>query len=521
MCIRGFSLTVVVIQIMFILFTFFDARASEIHDGLLAPRLALSLDITDYGIDYMIFGKSIISQITKANHDAIYLKDIPDGAEIVKAILYWAGELKSYKSADADIELKTSDGKTFHIYADKVWTNVLSGLVYVSRADITEYVLRDRRFTVSYIETDPLEPATSLTGDLRKYHTVGGWAIVCIYKKKGRHYTQKSHIKLWDGLLLIRNGERVRAIKPDILKSEFLLSNTLELGRFQTAKSKTAVLDVGIVCGFGKPWNGGSIFINGIPLTGREDFVGNAGFCWDVIRGIVNIDPFPYNDSHRIEFVPDYDTLMPIVLVVKNGEIDQDDIVALANSYISQAELIERLPYYDKTSSHFLEREYQTRAYIKDILYSYAVKLYRRLKDLPNFRSLHLRLGELYLKRKRYRLAEVELKKSAILDNNPNIYKSLAQLYYETGQIERSIHMLKKALRLNPNDITSRLNLGVCFMQKGNLKEARKQFELIRIYQPKNLFVLNALYEIYMSMNESEKADYIQRKIYYLRTSKE
>jgi len=74
-------------------------------------------------------------------------------------------------------------------------------------------------------------------------------------------------IQIYDGMMYVTN------------KASFTIPTPIV--------SKTALLDLAIVSGLGRPWDGGSVILNGLPIGGKEYFAGNAGLAWDINRDLI------------------------------------------------------------------------------------------------------------------------------------------------------------------------------------------------------------------------------------------
>ncbi|MBX2964882.1 MAG: tetratricopeptide repeat protein [Cyclobacteriaceae bacterium] len=63
---------------------------------------------------------------------------------------------------------------------------------------------------------------------------------------------------------------------------------------------------------------------------------------------------------------------------------------------------------------------------------------------------------------------------------NESALFNLGMLSIQSGQYDRAVERLKELIEVNPNHIQGQLLLGVAFMNKGNKKEAREQFEKVK-----------------------------------------
>jgi tetratricopeptide (TPR) repeat protein len=473
-----------IICFLLIALSFKNGYAKE---EILNPSLKLSLNITEEGLNYAVYGKSVISQTKLYSHSAIDINNIPQGASIIKAVLYWSGELEGYKSADTKVDLKDSEGNVATINADETTTTVISGLVYVSKADITKYIKGNGTYEISYIDADPLESN-------KTHYTLGGVALLVIFKDPQIKST--NNIQIYDGMMYITNKTLFTIQTPPL--------------------PKITLLDLALISGLGRPWDGGSVVFNGLPIGGKEFFAGNAGLSWDINRDLIFLDASLIKKEYTLEFMPDYNKVMPIVLITKFGELNKEDILRVAKSYIEQANNIDSIEIFDLKDSALEEREFTAKYYLKEILRTKAISLLKNIKSLnaQEAYELHLMLGKLYLEQDELDLAEKELKEALTLKkDNYLTYLNLSQVYYKKRDIDGAILYLKKAKELSRGNWLIYLNLGTCFMQKGLLEEAINQFEEAIKLDPKNLTPYYCLSNIYVSQGETKKQVEILHKI--------
>jgi len=58
-------------------------------------------------------------------------------------------------------------------------------------------------------------------------------------------------------------------------------------------------------------------------------------------------------------------------------------------------------------------------------------------------------------------------------------YNLAAWGYYKEGFQDKALHSYKEALRLNPYHTKARFNLGIIYIEKGMLVEAKREFEMV------------------------------------------
>lgn len=466
--------------------------------------LESSFAMTDEGLSYAVYGSSVISQSRLYDHSVFEMSDLPEGATVIKAFLYWSGELDPSKSADTKVELKGPDGRVTVIHAERVWTNVVSGLVYVSKAEVSRYLKAKGTYEISHIDADPLEPGKTASGLKKKAtYTLGGWGLVVVFKDP--HIKSAAHIQIYDGLLYLPSGESQREGKFGLTR----LGHTVEkktlypetVVKIQGWKpAQPGVLDLAVICGFGRPWDAGSVLVDGAPLTGQEDFAGNAGFSWDVNRDLVFLKKTPPDAQHEIEFLPDYNSIMPVAVVAKFGSPQKDEILRLAASYANQAARIDHMEFFGRGGNALEGRESSVKEYLKGLLNAKAIGLFETVKGMEwgDPYDIHLALGQLYFEKNLLDLAEMELKEAA-RSGKPDAQASisLGQLYYKRGEIEEAIRCFLAAKEISGGNLQVAQDLGICFMQRGLLKEAAAQFEEAIRLDPRDPTPYRCLSSIY------------------------
>lgn len=83
----------------------------------------------------------------------------------------------------------------------------------------------------------------------------------------------------------------------------------------------------------------------------------------------------------------------------------------------------------------------------------------------------------------------MEAQYKEVIARDPKNYDaivSLGNIYFDTGQTEKSIEMYKKALELNPNDVNVRTDLGTMYRKMGNLDKAIEEFRKSSTIDPKH-----------------------------------
>ncbi|MEK6726790.1 MAG: tetratricopeptide repeat protein [Deltaproteobacteria bacterium] len=76
-----------------------------------------------------------------------------------------------------------------------------------------------------------------------------------------------------------------------------------------------------------------------------------------------------------------------------------------------------------------------------------------------------------------------------VIAKDPKNYDAivaLGNLYFDTGQTEKSIEMYQKALELNPNDVNVRTDMGTMYRKMGNSDKAIEEFRKSTTINPKH-----------------------------------
>ncbi len=87
--------------------------------------------------------------------------------------------------------------------------------------------------------------------------------------------------------------------------------------------------------------------------------------------------------------------------------------------------------------------------------------------------EMHRQLGEIKLARHEIELAMRDYKTSLELNNkDPETHFGLSEAYRRKGALELAEHHLKQTLRLDPENVDARLNLGVVYLQMERWQDA-------------------------------------------------
>jgi|GEM_PF-5314778 len=445
-----------------------------------------SFEMTGKGLSYALYGRSVVSQGRLQGRSRFDTRDLPEGSSVAAAFLYWSGERESHKAADTEVELTTPAGKKVLVHAGKVRTAVVSGLVYASKADVTRHLRERGVYEISSIEADPL--------DEKGRYTLGGWGLVVVFKDPAVKTT--AGIRIHDGLLYLPAGAAfsLELEEPDL--------------------PRAAAVDLAVLCGFGRPWDGGSLSLDGRPVSGREDFAGGSGLSWDVTRDVIPLRRG--SKRHLLQFLPDYNPLLPLAVVARFGHFQEDEIRQVAAFYLERAALIDSLDFFDLRDTASQEREFLAKEYLQEALRDKAVALFKTARKLAPGGSgeLHLALGRLYLEAGKPDLAQMELNEAARSGKQAALAHSrLGRLFYEKGDLGSAIAHLTKARELSGGDSLISQNLGICFLQQGSWDAAAEHFEEALRLAPRNLTALRGLAEICEKRGQAAKRAALLEKI--------
>lgn len=105
----------------------------------------------------------------------------------------------------------------------------------------------------------------------------------------------------------------------------------------------------------------------------------------------------------------------------------------------------------------------------------------------------------------------------AIWERDPRsrVFAPLAEAYRKIGELDRAIEVCKRGLEIHPNYVSGRVALGRAYFDKGDLKEAKAQIEIVYEADPENLVAAKTLGEIFEAEGELEKALLCYRLAHY------
>ncbi len=203
----------------------------------------------------MIDGKSLLRESTLS---------IPAYENIERVILVWSGAVPDDPALYTLITLKAPDQKPVSIQADQSYESRLSGGIYSCIADITAHYAGKGSYRVSGLASRPVRDRSGKTG-----YPVGGYAIIVIYRDARIAAERECLLKA--GLLVLPPG--------DIYPMEIM---DLRSGLF--------LEEMVVVGGHGLKGNASANLLNGISVSGKEDWDGSSGTYWDVDQFSIDRD---------------------------------------------------------------------------------------------------------------------------------------------------------------------------------------------------------------------------------------
>ena len=117
--------------------------------------------------------------------------------------------------------------------------------------------------------------------------------------------------------------------------------------------------------------------------------------------------------------------------------------------------------------------------------------------------------------------ALIEAARTALLEalvsrsNDPELFRWLGQIEYETGRYEMALRYFKGVLEKTPLDLTYMEFIGNCHLELGDLRSAADQFEMIaRVSKKPSTEICKALFGIYLELKLHDRAALWLRRAY-------
>ncbi len=119
----------------------------------------------------------------------------------------------------------------------------------------------------------------------------------------------------------------------------------------------------------------------------------------------------------------------------------------------------------------------------------------------------HLQRGDRYFMDKQLFSTVDEYEQAALKDpDNPDIFRKLSLLYYDLGFLDESVSSMEKAVSLSPHSETVRMDMGIAYLAKGRLEDAKRQFVAVITKSPGLANAYYYLGEIFYRTKEYDTA---------------
>lgn len=91
-------------------------------------------------------------------------------------------------------------------------------------------------------------------------------------------------------------------------------------------------------------------------------------------------------------------------------------------------------------------------------------------------------------------------------DPKSKLFVPLAEEYMKSQMLDEAVMVLMDGLKNHPHFLTARVTLGKVYLEKGQIAEAKAQFEQVMAANPDNLFAHRKLARIYKEEGQVERA---------------
>lgn len=242
------------------------------------------------GLSFDVIGESLLTGNSLKKSSRVRLKiSFP----IRKAFLIWAGEVKEPNENAEEIRLLVPGDKEIPVRAQRSWKKTSTGILYSAFAEVTKYVTGNGLYGVKNLRSERMNPGG------QDPYSVAGWALVVV--AEDRKSEGINSVVILSGLQTLKPGETY----------DFPLVNHLPEGFWQPAS-------IGIIGGHGRAGNGSGNLLNGIALSGKDDWDGSAGKFWDIDIFTVEEHTNKYKDQGlTLTIDPLLQWLYPIAMIVK------------------------------------------------------------------------------------------------------------------------------------------------------------------------------------------------------------
>lgn len=262
----------------------FKTEPSQVLDGFV--RVAQDkgpFSVRLYGRSFVENGRLVSSASVKAEWNAENLES---------CYLIWAGEVKEKTEKPPGVFLIRGKNRIKILPQKHGWSKS-TAWVYTGFADITDFA-REGDFVITGLKSDPIEPGSHP-------YSMAGWAIAAILKESQPEKDEKkvhSRIAVYLGPEVLAPGEIYEFHIP--------------------ARKRERLVNLGIVGGHGIRGNAGGNLLNGVPITGGDDWVGAGGSLWDV--NLHEVFASPHGETWTLGFDPILQWIFPVAVIIRANQ---------------------------------------------------------------------------------------------------------------------------------------------------------------------------------------------------------
>ena len=240
------------------------------------------------GLSFDVIGESFLTGNSLKKSSRVRLNI---AFPIRKAFLIWAGEVKEPNENAEEIRLLAPGDKEIPVRAQRSWKKTSTGILYSAFAEVTKYVTGNGLYGVKNLRSERMNPGG------QDPYSVAGWALLVV--AEDRKSEGINSVVILSGLQTLKPGETY----------DFPLVNHLPEGLWQP-------VSIGIIGGHGRAGNGSGNLLNGIALSGKDDWDGSAGKFWDI--DIFTVEEHTNKDKGlTLTIDPLLQWLYPIAMIVK------------------------------------------------------------------------------------------------------------------------------------------------------------------------------------------------------------
>jgi len=209
---------------------------------------------TSPGLGFQIIGESFLIEKKIKKVSRVELKV---SSPIKKAFLIWSGEVKERNKISGKIHFLGPKNKEHRITAQRLWKKKSTGILYSALADVTPYVKGSGLYGVKNLPSDIVNSGG------RDPYSVAGWALLVVTEDRASDEIRS--VTFLAGLQVLRPGETY-----DLPLTPYLPKGNMESS------------SIGVIGGHGRAGNGSGNLLNGIAVSGEDDWDGSSGKFWDV-----------------------------------------------------------------------------------------------------------------------------------------------------------------------------------------------------------------------------------------------